>query len=415
MPDTIFVNVKELVEDGIDLGGKYLEVSRIPSIKDLDDLTSSLSMIISLLSKEASQEVVIDGLAQLLSKHTKNVSELEHKLTDTFANISIASKYDKTTTQVSFRLQLGSDTKIVNTILSAYKNYVTITPIPKIGLIIDHEKGKLTDVSKILAEIIILGGKVIFSKGSVSSIGISNQTTKTSGSLGIKLQSISINLPRLAFESNKDETYFRARLALLMKPALASMALRKKDISDLTRRGLNPVLAKNTQYMQRNSISLVLNLVGLREAIFIILGYQDNKKGRDILHKVIETAVDIATKKGKELGEDVKICMTESEGSSRFASSLDGEKYGKNSLLNSIEGDSYSEGVNLKDSEIGGFTAKSEKISECNKIAKILNGGLLVRLQIDNESKVDDIKAAIEKTAQLTPSFKPVKESNNLW
>jgi len=187
------------------------------------------------------------------------------------------------------------------------------------------------------------------------------------------------------------------------------MALRKKDISDLTRRGLNPVLAKNTQYMQRNSISLVLNLIGLREAIFNILGYEDNKKGRDILHKVIETAVDVATKKGKELGEDVKICMIESEGSSRFASS-DGEKYGKNSLLNAIEGDSYSEGVDLKDSEISGFTAKSEKISECNKIAKILNGGLLVRLQIDDESKVDDIKTVIEKTAQLIPSFKPVKE-----
>ncbi len=409
VPDTIFVNVKELVEDGIDLGGKYLEVSRIPSIKDLDDLTSSLSIIISLLSKEASQEVVIDGLAQLLSKHTKNVSEIEHKLTDTFANVSIASKYDKTTTQVSFRLQLGSDTKIVNTILSAYKNYVTITPVPKIGLIIDHEKSKLTDVSKTLAEIIILGGKVIFSKGSVSSIGISNQTTKASGSLGIKLQSISINLPRLAFESNKDETYFRARLALLMKPALSSMALRKKDISDLTRRGLNPVLAKNTQYMQRNPISLVLNLVGLREAVFHILGYQDNKEGRQILHKVIETAVDIATKKGKELDEDIRISMIQSDGSTRFAS-LDGEKYGKNSLVNILDSDSYSEGQILMGSEIANLTNKSEKISECNKIAKMLNGGLLVQLQLDNESKVDDIKVILEKTVSLTPSFKPIKQ-----
>lgn len=409
VPDTIFVNVKELIEDGIDLGGKYLDVSRISSIKDIDDLTCSLSMIISLLTKEVSQEVVIDGLPQLLSKYAKDTSELEHKLTDTLASISITSKYDKTTTQVSFNLQLGPDTKIVETILSAYKNYVTITPIPKIGLIIDHEKGKLSDVSKILAEIISLGGKVIFSKGSVSSIGISNQTTKTSGSLGIKLQSVSINLPRLAFESNKDETYFRARLALLMKPAISSMALRKKDISDLTRRGLNPILAKNTQYMQRNSISLVLNLVGLREAIFNILGYEDNKDGREVLHKVIETAVDVATKKGKELGEDVRICMTENESSSRFAS-LDGEKYGKNSLINTFEGDSYSEGVNLKGSEIGGLSTKNEQISECNKIAKMLNGGLLVRLQVDKESKIDDIKNVIEKTALLTPSFKPVKE-----
>ena len=408
VPDTIFVNVKELIEDGIDLGGKYLAVSRIASIKDLDDLVSSLSTIILLISREASQEIVMDGLVQLLAKHTKNISELEHKLTNAFANVSTASKYN-TTTQLSFRLQLGSDVKVVNTILAAYKNYAKITPIPRIGLIIDHEKGKLSDVSKTLAEIIILGGKVIVSKGSVSSGGISNETTKNAGSLAIKLQSISINLPRLAFESNKDETYFRARLAILMKPALSSMALRKKDISDLTRRGLNPVLAKITQYMQRNSISLVLNLVGLREAIFNILGYKDNKEGRDILHKVIETAVDIAAKKGKELGEDVRICMTESEGSSRFAS-LDGEKYGKNSLLNTIESDSYSEGVGLKGSEISELTAKNEKITECNKIAKMLNGGLLVQLQLGNDSKVDDIKSTIEKAAQLTPTFKLVKQ-----
>ena len=408
VPDTIFVNVKELIEDGIDLGGKYLAVSRIASIKDLDDLVSSLSTIILLILREASQEIVMDGLVQLLAKHTKNISELEHKLTNAFANVSTASKYN-TTTQLSFRLQLGSDVKVVNTILAAYKNYAKITPIPRIGLIIDHEKGKLSDVSKTLAEIIILGGKVIVSKGSVSSGGISNETTKNAGSLAIKLQSISINLPRLAFESNKDETYFRARLAILMKPALSSMALRKKDISDLTRRGLNPVLAKITQYMQRNSISLVLNLVGLREAIFNILGYKDNKEGRDILHKVIETAVDIAAKKGKELGEDVRICMTESEGSSRFAS-LDGEKYGKNSLLNTIESDSYSEGVGLKGSEISELTAKNEKITECNKIAKMLNGGLLVQLQLGNDSKVDDIKSTIEKAAQLTPTFKLVKQ-----
>ncbi len=409
VPDTIFVNIKELLDDGIDLGGKHLEVSRIPSIKILDDLTSSLSIIISLLSKEVSQEVVMDGLVQLLAKHTKNVSELEHKLTNVFANVSVISKYNKTATHISFRLQLGSDTKIINTILLAYKNYITITPIPQIGLIIDYEKGKLTDVSKILAEIISLGGKVIFSKGSISSQGISNHTTKNSELLAIKLQSVSINLPRLAFESNKDETYFRARLALLMKPTLSSMALRKKDISDLTRRGLNPILAKNTQYMQRNSLSLVLNLVGLQEAVFNILGYQNNKEGRQILHKVIETAVDISTKKGKELGEDIRICMTQSDGTSRFAS-LDGEKYGKNSLLNVLDNDMYSEGIILERSEIAELTTKSEKISECNKIAKLLNGGLLVQLRIDNDAKVDDIKTTIEKTALLTSSFKTIKQ-----
>ncbi|NND86011.1 MAG: helix-turn-helix domain-containing protein [Nitrosopumilus sp.] len=409
IPDTIFVNIKELIEDGIDLGGKYLDVSRISSSKQLDGITSALSITISLLSKEASQEIVLDGLAGLFTKYSKSLPEFEQKLTDAFATASTTSKYNKTSTVVSIRLQLGTDTKIINSIINAYKNYVKITPIPKIGLIIDHDKGKITDVSKSAAEIISLGGKVMFAKGQVSSSGVTNGSTKNTSPLSITLQSVSINLPRLAFESNKDETYFRARLALLMKPALASMALRKKEISDLTRRGLNPILAKNTQYMQRSSVSLVVNLVGLKEAVFNILGFQDNKEGRDILHKVIETAVDVGAKKGKELGDPVAICMTETEGSIRFAS-LDGEKYGKNSSLNSMDTDYYSQGVVIDSSEISDFTAKSESISECNKLSKLLNGGLLVTLAIDKEAKPEEIKKSIEKASELTSSFKPMKK-----
>ena len=408
IPDTIFVNVKELIEDGIDLGGKYLDVSRIAASKQLDEITSSLTILISLLSKEASQEIVLDGLTPLFAKHSKSLPELEQKLTNAFATASTTSKYHKQSTNVSIRLQLGSDTKIINSIINAYKNYTKITPIPKIGLIIDGEKGKITDVSGPLSEIISLGGKVMFAKGQMSSSGIVSGSTKNSGPLSIMLQSVSINLPRLAFESNKDETYFRARLALLMKPALSSMALRKKDISDLTRRGLNPILAKNTQYMQRSSVSLVVNLVGLKEAIFNILGYKDNKEGREILYKVIETAIDVGAKKGKELGDPVTICMTETESSTRFAS-LDGEKYGKNSTLNSMEGDSYSEGIEINASEVSDYTNKSEPITECTKLSKLLNGGLFVALNIDKYAKVDEIKKSIEKTFQLTSSFKPVR------
>ncbi|MDH5430891.1 MAG: helix-turn-helix domain-containing protein [Nitrosopumilus sp.] len=410
IPDTIFVNVKELIEDGIDLGGKYLDVSRIPASKQLDEITSSLSVVIALLSKEASQEVVLDGLVTLFTKHSKSLTELEQKLTDAFVTASTTSKYNKTSTNVSIRLQLGADTKIIASIINAYKNYTKITPIPKIGLIIDADKGKISDVSQAVAEIISIGGKVMFAKGQTSSYGITNGSTKASGPLSITLQSISINLPRLAFESNKDETYFRARLALLMKPALASMALRKKEISDLTRRGLNPILAKNTQYMQRSSVSLVVNLVGLKEAVFNILGFQDNKEGRNILYKVIETAVDVGAKKGKELGDTVAISMTETEGSARFAT-LDGEKYGKNSSLNSMESDFYSQGVIIKASEVSDYTNKSDPISECNKLSKLLNGGLLVTLDVDKNANIEEIKKSIEKTSELTPSFKPVRHT----
>ncbi len=408
LPDTIFFNLKELIEDGIDLKGKFLGVTRIATIKTLDNLMSSLSMMISLASKEASREVIMDGLVQICSKYAKNIPELEEKLVGAFATSSVSSKYTKEPTLVSFRIQLGIEPKLVQAILSAYKNYIKMTPVPQIGLIIDYANSKVADVSDIIAEIISLGGKVQFSKDETSYSGIIRVKAKNSTS-SINLQSLTINLPRLAFESNKDETYFRARLALMMKPALSAMSLRKKDISDLTRRGLNPVLAANTQYMQRSSVCLVVNLVGLHEAVFNILGYNDQKEGQEIIYKVIQTAVDVAEKKGKEMGDLVVVTMTESDGTPRFGS-LDGEKYGKMSVNRSLDGENYSEGVVLNASELDSMSAKTDKIAEANKMAKILNGGLLVRLKFEKDAKVDEIKKSIEKAGDLLGSFRPLKE-----
>ena len=405
LPDIIFINVKELIEDGINPRGKSLNVSRIPSFKTLDNLSSALSMIISLISKEASQEVVMDGLISLLLKHSKKLAELEQKIVEAFVKSSTTLKYNKTPTMVSFVIPLGTEQKIVNVVLSAYRTYTQLTPVPMIGLVINYEKGRIADVSEILSEIITLGGQIMFSKHHASQKGILR--SKNTGATSLHLCSLSINLPRLAFESNKDETYFRARLALLMKPALTSMALRKKSISDLVRLGINPVLADSTQYMQRSSVSLIVNLTGLHNAVYGILGFKDDKQGKEILHKVIETAVDIASKKAKELSVNVMISITESDGSDRFVS-LDEEKYGKDSILKIIDGETYSQGITLDGGTMTELTAKSAEIVECNKITKILNGGLLVPLKIPGGTKVTQIKKLIEKACSFIDSFKPV-------
>jgi len=407
LPDTIFINVKALIEDGIDLKGKYLNVCRIPPVKTLNNLSSALSMIIALVSKEASQEVVLDDLIPSLSKYSKDLPELERKLVDSFTTSSTTMGYDKMSTMISFRIPLGIDQKIVKTVLSAYKTYTKLTPIPKIGLVIDYDKGKITDVSQTVSEIITLGGKVMFTKHNTSQKGVTHPKNSTSTLL--HLGSLSINLPRLAFESNKDETYFRARLALLMKPALDSMAKRNKNISNLIRLGVNPILAANTLYMQRSTVSLVINLVGLQNAVYGILGFKNNNEGQQILHKVIETAVDIATKKSKDLGINIIVSMTESDGSERFIA-LDAEKYGKNSVQQITDTETYSQGIVLDIDKISSLTGKSAEITECNKISKTLNGGLLLQIAIPKGTKVDEIKKVIEKGASITSSFKPVMQ-----
>ena len=407
LPDTIFIGVKALIEDGIDLKGKYLNVCRIPPVKTLNNLSSALSMIIALISKEASQEVVLDDLIPSLSKYSKDLPELERKLVDSFTTSSTTMGYDKMSTMISFRIPLGIDQKIVKTVLSAYKTYTKLTPIPKIGLVIDYDKGKITDVSQTVSEIITLGGKVMFTKHNTSQKGVTHPKNSTSTLL--HLGSLSINLPRLAFESNKDETYFRARLALLMKPALDSMAKRNKNISNLIRLGVNPILAADTLYMQRSTVSLVINLVGLQNAVYGILGFKNNNEGQQILHKVIETAVDIATKKSKDLGINIIVSMTESDGSERFIA-LDAEKYGKNSVQQITDTETYSQGIVLDIDKISSLTGKSAEITECNKISKILNGGLLLQIAIPKGTKVDEIKKVIEKGASITSSFKPVMQ-----
>jgi len=407
LPDTIFINVKALIEDGIDLKGKYLNVCRIPPVKTLNNLSSALSMIIALVSKEASQEVVLDDLIPSLSKYSKDLLELERKLVDSFTTSSTTMGYDNMSTVISFRIPLGIDQKIVKTVLSAYKTYTKLTPIPKIGLVIDYDKGKITDVSQIISEIITLGGKVMFTKHNTSQKGVTHPKNSTSTLL--HLGSLSINLPRLAFESNKDETYFRARLALLMKPALDSMAKRNKNISNLIRLGVNPILAAGTLYMQRSTVSLVINLVGLQNAVYGILGFKNNNEGQQILHKVIETAVDIATKKSKDLGINIIVSMTESDGSERFIA-LDAEKYGKNSIQQITDTETYSQGIVLDIDKISSLTGKSAEITECNKISKTLNGGLLLQIAIPKGTKVDEIKKVIEKGVSITSSFKPVMQ-----
>ena len=405
VPDIVFLNLKELTEDGLQLGGNSPSVSRILQPKTLDDLTLLLSMVLPLISKEASEEIVIDELPSVIAKTSKNLAEIEKKLFDVFRLSSTSISYSKSPTLISFRLSLSTDQKIVKSILSAYKSYVEITPLPKIGIVIDYEKGKISDVSAILSTIISLGGSVICSKVSCTTNAIQKYGEKNIGT-SIRLGSLTINLPRLAFESNKDETYFRARLALLIKPAIDSMIIRKKDISDLTRRGINPILSSNTQFMQKNSTSLNINLVGLKEAVFNILGHKDDKDGKEILYKVIQTAVDISTKKGKESGVNVTVAMVDSDGISRFAT-LDSEKYGKNAVQDSTSSGLYSQGKSIDSVKFGELTAKNEIISEYNKIAKMLTGGLLLKINFENKSKPTEMKSIIEKAALLTSSFKP--------
>ncbi|MFQ5969022.1 MAG: anaerobic ribonucleoside-triphosphate reductase [Nitrososphaerales archaeon] len=407
IPDSIFININELAEEGINLKGKFLNVSRISSIKSVDDFCSCLALLNSLLSREASTEVFVDEIIPLIQRCGSD-SSLANKFAKALIIGSSAPSHSPTSPNMSLNVNLdGSEKKYVDAVLKGYETYVHATPMPRIGLVLTYSNGAVNDYADKISNIVRAGGAITL-------LGNPNQVRSAMGvsrSLGngqsantvMLLQSLAINLPRLAYESNKDETYFRARLALLIKPAITALSIRKKTITDLTRKGLIPTLADSTQFMQRGSANMVVNLVGLHESVANILGYDDTNSCLDVVQKVIRTSVDVAIEKGKQTGDDVGIAMIIDDSATRFAA-LDTGRYGK--ILLQTSNNAYSQGMVIPAADMIEIKKDSPIIKECNAMEKLLNGGLSVTLDVNNTMNNTDVKAAIESAADMLTFFR---------
>jgi ribonucleoside-triphosphate reductase (formate) len=412
LPDTVFLNITDFAEVGLDLKGKFLNVSRIPAIKNSDDLGIALPILISLLSREVSTEIVLDGIIPLLlDDQLREPNEIASRFENILIASSVAPSYSPAGLPVTtITVQLDKfDKKSIDAVLSGYKSYIASTPVPRIGICLINND-KLKDYTDTIASIVRTGGIIsILQNGSRSNNGVrKNIGGKGSGTV-MTLQSLSINLPRLAYQSNKDETYFRARLALMIKPALSAMSIRKKAIADLIRKQMIPVIANSAQFIQLGTTNVIINLTGIEESVYKILGHDASNDGAEILQKVLKTAVDVAAEHGKQLGEDsIGIAMIHDDSATRFAT-LDSDKYGRIALLTSNQQKTvtYSQGLTLNAREL--LSSDNNKhnsvIKECISIDNILNGGLSLTLDVSELYSDDEVKNAIESVADL-PFFR---------
>ncbi|HVX02841.1 MAG TPA: anaerobic ribonucleoside-triphosphate reductase [Nitrososphaera sp.] len=455
LPDTLFVDLSSMGGGGgggdggngssLDLGGRYPAVARLASIKTADDILAALPVLIALLSREASTEVVLEGLAPALAR-AKDAIDNDH-LAAKFARALVSSSAAAAAAGMGLQQQqqqhmpvatlvvpLGdaaatiADAKQLNALLDGYRRYVDATPVPRIGLAITTTSSSSTtstssssSISRLKDSldhitaavrsggIITIGGNGRSSSGLRKTVhaagsGKDSPSSSSASTAAMSFQALSINLPRLAYESNRDETYFRAKLALAIKPSLAAMAMRKKAVMDGAKRGLLPAFSAATQSMQRATSSIVINLTGLRESVFSILGHDEANSGAEIVQKVIKTAVEVAAAQGKQLGEDsCGVSMIIDDSATRFAT-LDSEKYGKVSLLQSQNTASYSQGMTL-----GGRQQQQldrQLAAECTSIDRILNGGLAATVDV-TDLGAGEARSAIEAAATELASFRP--------
>ncbi|MFL6490379.1 MAG: anaerobic ribonucleoside-triphosphate reductase [Nitrososphaera sp.] len=392
LPDTVFIDLSEL-EGGLDLKGRFLNMTRIPPIKSSDDAVATLPPLVSLLSREASTEVVLEGYVPALLNNINAPEDIASRFARALLASSAAPSYAAGMPVTTIAVQADSlDSHQLNALLDGYRRHVNNTPMPRVGLML---VGRIKDSLEHIIAAVRSGGIISIGKNKVrASNGIKKADVKATAAMSLHL--LSINLPRLAYESNKDETYFRAKLALMIKPALAAMSLRKKTIIDYVKKGMMPAFASASQLMQMSTASIALNLTGTRESVYNVLGDSSS----EVLQKVLRTAVEVTHGQGKQLGEEgAGIAMVSDDSGSRFAI-LDSEKYGKVSLLQSQNTASYSQGMTLDGRDI--VNGGGVSIQECLAIDKLLNGGFAASLDLTNLSP-DEMKNAIETTVQELP------------
>jgi ribonucleoside-triphosphate reductase len=384
-------------------------VARFPAIKNSDDALAALPLLVSLLSREASSEVVIEGIVPALLRNTKDLEELSSRFARSLVASSGAPSYSAGMPMATISVPVdGHDAKHINSLLDGYKKYADATPVPRIGLSLVYGSGKSASRESLdhVAAAVRSGGIVSVGNGQIrASNGIKSPAAagKGSATATMAFHSLSLNLPRLAYESNRDETYFRAKLALLIKPSLTAMSMRKKTVVEYVKRGLTPALSSGTQSWQRGASTIMINLAGTREAVYTILGH-GGSDGAEVMSKVLKTAAEVAAAQGRQLGEDAiaGITMVTDDSGSRFAG-LDSEKYGKVSLLQEANNASYSQGMTLngKDLLSDGETA----IQDCSMIDRLLNGGFVAGVDVTDLTPAET-RTVLEAASEL-PFFRP--------
>ena len=406
MPDTVFIDTRDIIENGLNFKGKYLNVSRLKPIDTLEDVTAALPILISVLSREASREIILENFISSISKKFQNNEGIESVFSKAFISSSISRSYSSSEFPV-ITLPLSLDgSSFTTSILNAYARYLDHTPTPTIGLsLVGNDHDSLKSNSELIGDIVKHGGILTISKNFRSHSGLVKNIADEKSNSVICLQSLAINLPRLAYQSNKDETYFRARLALMIKPAISVLLSRKNSILGMMRREMLPVLANITQMMHLSRMNLVINLTGMRESVNNILGHEFD--GEEIIQKVLQTAVEVAADQGKQAGDDsIRIAMIKDDSDTRLAS-LDSEKYGN--MYRQVSGEmmikSYSQGLVISGRDLLSDTAGSV-IESSNTIDRLLNGG--TSLNVDVSDLTDsELMVCINKSYEFN-FFRPI-------
>jgi ribonucleoside-triphosphate reductase len=365
-----------------------------------------------MLTREVSDEVSLRNFLQYLGPFCKSRGkrELETLLLRFFETIS-SPIAGATGPGISVELNpfrhddVGRDVmeKTLDAALGAYRTFVSETPRPDVRLLL--AKPNRIDETKTLkdaASIIFNGGRIAFfsSDERRSFLGLNaNVLSQEAQADNISvLHGLSLNMPRLAYDSNQDETYFRAKLALLIGVAADALSTRRRLIERTLKRGLLPSLAAGTDAVTSDSMPLIMNMVGLDETLASLIRDPTSGSRYELADKIVGTASEVAEDKSTRI-DRLAVAMLDLDGAARLAT-LDAEKYGKANIQPLMKG-AYTQAPRLVLADL----ENSDKVDYIAKLSGTLRGGLSVTLDGSAE-QVRDVYSLILNATPKLPYFK---------
>ncbi|QQG48095.1 MAG: ArsR family transcriptional regulator [archaeon] len=407
-PDTVFVDLLSVRSAGLNPRGRIANTSMIPSPENSERALGIVLNMSSMLTREVSDEVTFRNFLQFVAPFCKSRGkrELESLFLRFFEMLS-SPMAGTEAPAVSLELNpykhddIGREVmdRTLDAALGAYRSFVEETPRPDVRLLL-AKPGRVdeTKTLKDAAAIIFNGGRIAFfsSDQRRSFLGLNaNILGQDSQADNISvLHGLSLNLPRLAYDSNQDETYFRAKLALLISVAADALSTRRRLIERTLKRGLLPSLAAGSDAVTSETMPLIMNLVGMDETLASLIRDPTVSSRYELADKIVGTAGQVADEKSTKI-DRLGVGMLDLDGAQRLAS-LDAEKYGKANLQPLLKG-AYSQAPKLVLADL----ENPEKTAYITKLSSGLNGGLSVMLDGSSE----DVRGVYNTILNATPKL----------
>ncbi|MCP8318236.1 MAG: helix-turn-helix domain-containing protein [Candidatus Methylarchaceae archaeon HK01B] len=417
MPDTLFIDLTSLYYNDIHLGGGLISTPRFGPPNDMEEVIVELTVLTSLLSLETTSEIVYENFLAYIGRYAKGKShkELKGAILRAFLSISsiLTNSYNKPNVSIQINphslgnFKVESINKTMLAVLEAYKDYANNTLQPQIKLILFLDRSEDIELIKHVASILDSGGCVSIST-QPDSIQAYSGLKKSFPSTERKLDgfsaihSLSLNLPRLSYESNRDEAYFRAKLAMLLQLAISALSTRRKIVGETISKGLLPTLAQNPSIISVDYMPAVINLVGLDEALLNLIDEETAQLNkRTITEKIVKTAIKFTNENVRQIEKNIRIGILQSDGAERFYA-LDVEKYGKSIVISKVEKNAYSQTPYIQEVDL----YNADLVDELNYLSRNLEGGFSIVINIPSKAKEDVVKKTILKAIEELDYFK---------